>query len=151
MGRTIGFACFGFALTVGTSADDSLFIGKLTGPVTKVRDADTIEVAGVPVRLQGVAAPELDEPGGPAAAAFARNLILGRQVECSLTGEQSRDRVIGVCSLDGVDVGELVIRAGHARDCPHFSGGRYISAEVVARKTGRDLSKLYPLPSYCAP
>ena len=60
----------------------------------------------MPVRLQGIAAPELDEPGGSAAAGFASNLMLGRDVECRLTGEWSRDRLIGVCFLDGTDVGE---------------------------------------------
>jgi endonuclease YncB( thermonuclease family) len=54
-----------------------------------------------------------------------------------------------VCFLDGVDVGELVIRTGHGRDCPHFSGGRYAPAEAVARAAGHDLSRLYPLPDYC--
>jgi endonuclease YncB( thermonuclease family) len=75
--------------------------------------------------------------------------MLGRNVECRLTGEQNRDRLIGVCFLDGADLGETLVRAGHARDCPHFSAGRYIQAEVAARDTERDLSRVYPLPSYC--
>lgn len=40
----------------------------LLGPVTHVRAGDTVEVAGVPIRLQGLAAPELSEAGGPEAA-----------------------------------------------------------------------------------
>lgn len=48
-------------------------------------DGDTLEVAGVRVRLQGVAAPELghpelgiqEEPGGLEAAAFAARLVGG--------------------------------------------------------------------------
>ena len=76
--------------------------------------------------------------------------MLGRDVECRLTGEWSRDRLIGVCFLDVTDVGETLVRAGHARDCPHFSGGRYIQAEVEARETERDLSRLYVLPGYCS-
>ena len=75
--------------------------------------------------------------------------MLGREVTCKLTAEQNRDRLIGVCFLAGTDVGETLVRAGHARDCPHFSGGRYIQAEVAARETERDLSRVYALPSYC--
>jgi hypothetical protein len=30
------------------------------------------------------------------------------------------------CFLAGVDVRETMVRAGYARDCPHFSGGRDI-------------------------
>ena len=43
--------------------------GALVGEVTRVRDGDTIVVAGVPVRLQGLAAPERGEPGGAEATA----------------------------------------------------------------------------------
>jgi hypothetical protein len=57
---------------------------------------------------------------------------------------------MGVCFLDDLDLGELVVLAGHAGDCPHFSGGRYAQAEeVCAGDTERDLSKLYVLPQYC--
>jgi micrococcal nuclease len=38
--------------------------GSLVAEVTHVRDGDTIEVGGLPIRLQGLAAPEGDEPGG---------------------------------------------------------------------------------------
>jgi hypothetical protein len=39
----------------------------LAGVVSHVRDGDTIEVEGLPIRLNGLAAPEGDEPGGSAA------------------------------------------------------------------------------------
>jgi endonuclease YncB( thermonuclease family) len=38
--------------------------GSLVAEVTHVRDGDTIEVGGLPIRLQGLAAPEGDKPGG---------------------------------------------------------------------------------------
>jgi endonuclease YncB( thermonuclease family) len=37
---------------------------EVVGTVTHVRDADTIEVRGIPIRFDGVDAPELDEDGG---------------------------------------------------------------------------------------
>jgi len=36
----------------------------LVGEVTHVRDGDTIEVAGLPIRLSGLAAPELGTRSG---------------------------------------------------------------------------------------
>ena len=113
-------------------------------------DGDTIAVGGVTVRLQGVAAPELDhpnlgieqEPGGPEAAAFMRRLVEGRVVTCELTGERTHGREVGVCYRDGRDIGAAVIEAGLARDCPRFSRGRYAELE-------RPAAKGLPLPSYC--
>jgi len=120
----------------------------LSGPVTHVRDGDTIEVAGVPVRLQGLHAAELSEPGGHDAKRFMAALVRGRDAACKLTGERNRDRMIGVCFVEHragfVDLGEAMVAAGMARDCPRFSGGRYAEAEAEA---GRAWST--PLPGYC--
>jgi endonuclease YncB( thermonuclease family) len=132
------------ALTGAASAAE-----RLSGRV-HVLDGDTIAVGGVTVRLQGVAAPELEhpnlgikqEPGGPEAAAFMRRLIEGRIVVCELTGERTHGREVGVCYRDGRDIGAAAIEAGLARDCPRFSQGRYAELE-------RPAAKGLPLPSYC--
>ncbi len=114
----------------------------LTGKVTHVRDGDTIEVGGVAIRLNGVAAPELSEPGGQRAKTFMIRLVAGKAVRCDLDGSRSFDRVVGVCYLDGQDIGASIIAAGLARDCPSFSGGRYAEFDTAA-------SKRLPLPGYC--
>lgn len=126
-----------FLLTVPATAQDTL-----TGTVTHVRDGDTIELAGVAIRLNGVAAPELDEPVGQEAKRYMHELVAGETVRCDLNGERSYDRVIGVCFLDGQDIGASIINAGLARDCPRFSGGRYDAIDTAA-------SKRLPLPGYC--
>jgi len=43
----------------------------------------------------------------------------------------------------GADLGETLIRAGHAHECPHFSGDRYARIDETAREAGRDLSEPY--------
>ncbi len=122
----------------------------LEGTVSHVRDGDTIELGPIAVRLQGIAAPERDEPGGDIAADAMRDLVLGKDLRCDLTGDRSHDRVIGVCFLaDGRDIGEVMVFQGHARDCRRFSKGRYADAERHARAMGHDLSRVYPLPEYC--
>ncbi len=122
----------------------------LEGTVSHVRDGDTIEVGPIAVRLQGIAAPEGNEPGGAIATNAMRDLVLGKELRCDLTGDRSHDRVIGVCFLkDGRDVGEVMVFQGHARDCYRFSRGRYADAERHARAMGHDLSRTYPLPEYC--
>lgn len=119
----------------------------ISGTVTHVRDGDTIEVEGVPIRLQGLSAPERGEPFGTASSDFMRALVLRKTVHCELNGEKTYDRLVGTCFLDGFDISALIIREGLARDCPRYSGGRYQSDERQAKPTG--LHETYRLPGYC--
>lgn len=116
----------------------------LQGTVTHVRDGDTIEVGNVPIRLNGLHAPELGDPGGRRAATFMRDLVLHKAVTCSLTGEKTYDRFVGTCWLDGADIAGELVAAGLGRDCPRYSGGRYAAMEL-------DSAKSMPLPDYCKP
>ena len=123
--------------------------GRLVGAVTHVRDGDTIEVASMPIRLQGLAAPEWNESGGAEATATVRELVEGRVVRCELDGTRTRDRCAGVCFLDGRDIAAELVRQGLARDCPRFSGGRYADEELVAAQAGATIAETYRLPGYC--
>ena len=114
----------------------------ITGKVTHVRDGDTIEVNGVPIRLDGLHAPELHEPGGHAARAWMVRATAGRVVVCHLTGERTRDRNVGRCYVGGADLAAGLISSGLARDCARYSGGRYRALEAPAAAT-------MTLPSYC--
>ena len=124
-------------LATPTLADETI----LTGTVTKVRDGDTIEVGKIPIRLNGVSAPELDEPLGQQSKQFMHDLVMGKPVRCEMTGAKTYDRFVGTCYLGGKDIGISVIEAGLALDCPRFSGGRY--AEYEKAGTG------IVLPGYC--
>jgi micrococcal nuclease len=115
----------------------------LSGTVTHVRDGDTIEVGKIPIRLNGVSAPELKEPLGPQSKEFMRDLVDGKSVHCELTGAKTYDRLVGTCYLDGQDIGVAVIAAGLVLDCPRYSGGRYTEFEL-AEARGQ-----IKLPGYC--
>jgi len=69
----------------------------LTGTVTHVRDGDTIEVGRIPIRLNGVSAPELDERYGNASKQYMVELVWDKRVRCELNGEKTYDRFVGVC------------------------------------------------------
>jgi 5-methylcytosine-specific restriction enzyme A len=103
----------------------------LTGTVTHVRDGDTIEVGKIPIRLNGVSAPELNEPLGQQSKQFMLDLVDGMSVRCELTGAKTYDRLVGTCYLDDQDIGVAVISTGLALDCPRYSGGRYAEFEVA--------------------
>jgi endonuclease YncB( thermonuclease family) len=64
--------------------------GTLAGEVTYVRDGDTIVVGTMPIRLNGLAAPEGDEPGGAAATRAMVELVQGRTLRCELDGDHAR-------------------------------------------------------------
>ena len=135
----LALAVSGVLITPGIAVEPS----SLAGTVTHVRDGDTIEVGEVPIRLNGVSAPELDEPLGPQSKKFMRELVLGQLVRCELNGQKTYDRFVGTCYLGDKDIGASVIEAGLALDCPRYSGGRYADHELV---TAREQIKL---PGYC--
>jgi micrococcal nuclease len=115
----------------------------ISGIVTKVRDGDTILVGKVPIRLNGVSAPELKEPLGAQSKLFMQELVLGKPVRCKLNGKKTYDRFVGICYFGDRDIGAALIEAGLALDCPKFSGERYVGFEkAVARDRIR-------LPRYC--
>lgn len=115
----------------------------IEGRVTHVRDVDTIEVNGLPVRLNGVDGPELDQRGGQAGKRWMQKQDLRKPVRCWLTGAKTHDRWVGTChdSADR-DIGALAIAAGMARDCPRYSGGRYAAFETAE-------SRRLPRHGYC--
>lgn len=138
--RTTAFCLLLTLLPVVTTAQAETW---LQGRVTHVRDVDTIVVGNVPIRLNGLDGPELSEPKGKEARTWLVKLLHKSTVKCSLNGDTSYDRVIGVCYLlDGTDIGELAVRSGYARDCPRFSGGRYRQFETAK-------SKRLPSHNYC--
>ena len=105
------------------------------GVITRIIDADTFEIGGTRIRLCGIDAPERDTRTGRAAARFARETLLGRQVLCRPVGEgtpcdsrsrrTSRGRLVAQCFVGGEDVAAMLVRAGHACDWRRFSGGYY--------------------------
>ena len=84
------------------------YVGTVSGQAN-VKDGDDIIVSGIDVRLQGVAAPEWNsskrEVGGKEAFSALSRIADGKDVICYLDGTQTRGRVVGVCEVDGQDVG----------------------------------------------
>jgi micrococcal nuclease len=78
-----------------------------------------------------------------------REMVLGKTVMCQLDGERTYDRCAGVCRLERLDVAEVLVRQGLARDCSRFSSGRYQAAEQEAIEQGAANRKSYELPGYC--
>ena len=116
----------------------------VSGKVTKVRDADTVVVQGVPIRLNGVDAPENGTRAGNEATAAMKRYLRGKTLNCELNGDRTYDRWVGVCFTDeGHDIGAVMVASGYALDCRRYSGGRYRSLEPAGAR-----SRL-PQAGYC--
>jgi endonuclease YncB( thermonuclease family) len=120
----------------------------LTGRARSL-DGDSLWLAGEHIRLFGIDAPEgrqecRDGAGAPypcgreAARALAA-AINGRTVACTAVEHDRYDRNVAICTVDGRDLGELMVRSGHAIELPQHSRGRYGAAEREARAARRGL------------
>jgi len=87
---------------------DSPAVSILRGTITHVRDGDTFEVDGTPVRISALDCPENSTSSGQKATQFTRQ-FKGKQAVCELTGAKTYDRVVGYCSIEGKDFARIMV------------------------------------------
>ena len=81
----------------------------LSGTITHVRDGDTFEVGGIPVRLAALDCPENKTSEGRLITQYAKRYV-GSHAVCQLTGAMSYDRVVGYCSINDEDYGSIMMQ-----------------------------------------
>ena len=96
----LGF--WGEASEASDSKIDTRAVSVLKGTITHVRDGDTFEINGIPVRISALDCAENSTPEGKKITRFAKK-FLGKQAVCELTGAKTYDRVVGYCSIEGKD------------------------------------------------
>ena len=109
--------------------------------LARVVDGDTLDVAGVRVRLHGIDAPESAQrcrtsgrywPCGRQAARALAARIGGRPVACEERDRDVYGRVVAVCTVAGLDLNEWMVAKGWAFAYRRYSGD-YVGAESRAR------------------
>ena len=131
----------GFKLSPGNPFQGSTLVGR----VTHVRDGDTIEVNGTPIRLNGLTCDEIGTPLGDQATRAMRRLVSGQILTCTLNGDRTYDRKVGRCKLpDGRDIGAVMISSKLCGRCARYDPFR--SYARVQREAGL-FKGTYP--SYC--
>jgi len=120
----------------------------LTGQASVI-DGDTLEIHGTRIRLWGIDAPEsnqrcrddesLQYQCGAKAANELDAFIARRPVDCSPVSLDQYGRTVAVCSIDGVDLAEWLVRNGLALDWPTYSKGKYDGAQRNAEHAGRGM------------
>lgn len=114
----------------------------VVGVVDHVVDGDTLDIGGTRVRLEGIDAPELGQRCGRAwfgtwacgakAQGALYDLVVGKTVTCSSVGQDKYGRVLGLCSLNGVDINKAMVGRGLAWAFVKYSD-RYVADEAQAR------------------
>ena len=124
------------------------FADNLTGQASII-DGDTLEIHGTRIRLWGVDAPESNQlcrgddsiqyRCGAKAANDLDSFLNKRPIDCApVTLDQYR-RTVAVCSVDGVDLADWLVRNGLALDWPQYSKGKYDKAQRDAEHAGRGI------------
>ena len=111
-----------------------------------VVDADTLDIHGERVRLNGVDAPESgqkckDRGGklyrcGSDAANALDKWINRNPVSCEITGKDRYSRLLGECSVRGASVQDWLVANGHALAYRAYSTA-HVAAEMKAQEDGR--------------
>lgn len=137
------------ALTLVVLSSVAAHSETLTGRASVI-DADTIDIHGERIRINGVDAPEARQIcndrtgeeyrcGKVAAEALDVFLSQSRPTRCETVGRDRYKRFVANCfRADGASVATWLVRNGHALDWPRYSKGRYAAdqGEAKARKVG---------------
>lgn len=113
----------------------------IEGPA-RVLDGDTLDIAGVRVRLEGIDAPEIGQTCGlkwvgrwdcgSAAATALEKLISNQVVACASRGVDKYGRLLGTCRAGGRDLNAEMVRQGLAWAFVKYSAS-YVAVEAEAR------------------
>lgn len=96
----------------------------LSGPAHVV-DGDTIDIGQTRVRIWGIDAPEMNTAAGKRSRRFLVRFLGKHTVRCYPEGFDRYGRTVALCRVNGADIARILVKMGHARDWPRYSGGYY--------------------------
>jgi endonuclease YncB( thermonuclease family) len=122
--------------------------GDITGRA-RVLDGDSLVIAGVPIRVWGIDAPEWRQRCD---SGFGRRYACGRlafralaarlraaRIHCVPRLRDKFERLVATCYQGKQDIARWLVSEGLALDWPRYSGGAYRDAEQEARSAARGL------------
>jgi len=118
---------------------------ELAGQVSRIVDGDTLwlktaaDTEPVVIRIEGIDAPESCQAGGADATQALTKLTLNRNVTVRVVARDEHARIVGKVFDGGVDVGDRMVRDGHAWSARFkYDRGPYVAEErmAVALKRG---------------
>ena len=119
---------------------------ELTGMVSRVVDGDTLwlktaaDEQPIVVRIEGIDAPESCQPGGAEATAALAEMALNRHVTVKPVATDDFGRKVGKVFDGGKDLGDRMVRDGHAWSMRFkYDRGPYVAEERMAQALKRGL------------
>jgi endonuclease YncB( thermonuclease family) len=119
---------------------------ELTGQVSRIVDGDTLWVKTAAdaepavVRIEGIDAPESCQPGGSEATQALTKLALNRSVTVKIAARDEYGRTVGKVYDGTLDVGDRMVRDGHAWSMRYkYDRGPYVAEERMAIALKRGL------------
>jgi len=161
--KTLGIIVLGavavvaaFAILGKRVAKESIGEISQTPHTIRVIDGDTIELSSEKMRLFGIDAPEKGQPCkrnssnydcGAASKEHLEFLLTGANVECTKKKRDKWGRYIALCSADGEDISQLMVRHGWAIAYREYSTA-YVEDEEFAKSNRLGMwSKEFSIPS----
>lgn len=117
--------------------------GETVTGTARAADGDSLAMASLRIRLEGIDAPELaqsctrdggDWPCGRLSRDALARLVDGRVVSCEGRGHDHYGRLLARCTAGGVDLNRAMVEEGWA-----LAYGGYEVAEAAARLAGRGM------------
>ena len=119
---------------------------ELTGQVSRIVDGDTLwlktaaDAEPVVIRIEGIDAPESCQAGGADATQALTKLVLNRNVTVRIVARDDFARVVGKVFDGTIDVGDRMVRDGHAWSARFkYDRGPYMAEERMAIALKRGL------------
>jgi micrococcal nuclease len=119
---------------------------ELSGQVSRIVDGDTLwvktaaDAEPVVIRIEGIDAPESCQAGGPEATQALTKLVLNRNVTVRIVARDDYARIVGKVFDGTVDVGDRMVRDGHAWSARFkYDRGPYVAEERMAMALKRGL------------
>jgi micrococcal nuclease len=155
MNKRIVFICVALSCVCASAAQAAIKPKKeskpsepvaLTGQVSRIVDGDTFwlktaaDSEPVVVRIEGIDAPESCQPGGADATQALTKLALNRGVTVRVAARDEHGRTVGKVFDGTTDVGDRMVRDGHAWSMRFkYDRGPYVAEERMAIALKRGL------------
>ena len=115
--------------------------------IPRIVDGDTLEIGQTTIRLSGIDAPEVAQPGGRDAVAALAGLVEHKQTRCEGEERDNYKRLIARCSAGNGDVNAAMVRKGYAWAYVKYSE-EYVGLERAAKNGEAGIWRGNPEPPW---